>query len=826
MSPPRVKGKERLSGGAVSRPGAEPRAPGPFGRYPGPSGMVVLAVLLLAFFSPMVFGGKVFLPPDIIASQSHRPFIQEVRQAGEYPLWTPYLFSGMPSLGSLIAAPGTNPFSTALGFLGPNVKPVAYYFLIGLFTFLLLRRRGLHPFAGFFAALSFVFCAHVIGWVMAGHTSKLATCVFLPAILLLVDWLFEKPGPLPAGLLALALGLSVVTSHMQITYYSLLAAGLFMALTTINRLRSRENLAGLGQAWAFFILAAALGAGASTLLSLPVREYADFSIRGAEGAGLTREYATNWSLHPLEVLTFFIPSFLGFGGPTYWGWMPFTDAPHYMGILPLFLAVVGIALRGRQRFTLFLLVLALFALFVAFGKEFGLLYDPLFRFLPGFNKFRVPSMALVLTQLSVALLAGVGLDALLETVPEAERRRRVAVFRKVFFAFGGLLLVLGLLALMGRGLIGGRALEKLGAAGEAAAFARAGRDVPVVFAVFGFGAGLLLAWLNRKASRTLALGAVAALTTLDLWLVGAQTAHYQTPAEDADLFRPSGTVEFLKKDSELFRILPLNAPLAPSPNWWAYFRLQNAHGYHPAKLKVYQDLIDDNGALGLTKPLQRGNFNLLRLLNVKYLIIDQPGLEGALGPLLSLVHTAGGSGGPSEYTYRINGTLPRAFFVDQVRVIPDPKQLLAAMADPAWQPAAQALLLKEPGAAIQPAAGSTAVITKYAPHHIEAQLDAAGTNFLVVSEVYFPPGWTARLDDREVPIQRVDYAFRGVVVPPGRHTLRFDMRDPAYERGKTISAASYGAIALLGLAGLLLERRRRPAGGATKTAPPPGPPAA
>lgn len=817
MSRPRVKGKERAAVGAGARLAVDPPAPGPFGRYPGWTGMIVLAALLLAFFSPMVFGGKVFLPPDIIASQSHRPYLDEVRQTGAYPLWTPYVFSGMPSLGSLIAAPGTNPFSTALSFLGPNVKPVSYYFLIGLFTFLLARRRGLNPFAGFFAAVSFVFCAHVIGWVMAGHTSKLATCVFMPAILLLVDWLFERPGPLPAGLLALALGLSVVTSHMQITYYSLLVAGLFMGLTTIQRLRSGERPAGLGAAWALFALAAAVGAGASAIISLPVREYAEFSIRGGAGAGLTREYATNWSLHPAEIATFFIPSFFGFGGPTYWGWMPFTDAPQYMGILPLFLAVVGVAFRGRQRFTLFLVILALFALFVAFGREFGVLYDPLFRFLPGFNKFRVPSMALVMMQLSVALLAAIGLDALLERVPEAERQRRAALFRRVVFAFGAVLFVLGFLALVGKGMIGGRAMQKLGATGQALAFAKAGRDVPLVFAVFGIGAGLLLAWLDRRVSRTLALGAVAALTVADLWIVGAQTAHYQSGTDSTNLFQPTSTVRFLKDDPGLFRILPLNAPLAPSPNWWAYFKLQNAHGYHPAKLKLYQDLIDDNGALGLTKPLQRGNFNLLKLLNVKYLIFDQPGLDG---PFLELAHTAaGGAGAATEYTYRVNGTLPRAFFVERVRVIPDPKQLLTAMADPAWQPGAEALLLSDPGATIEPAAGATASITEYTPHRITGQVTATGTNFLVLSEVYFPPGWRATLDDREVPIHRTDYAFRGIVVPPGTHTLQLSMRDPAFEQGRTISTASYGVIALLVVAGILLERRRKPAAGA----PPAGP---
>lgn len=820
-SRPRSKSKERPAGAGGGRVIAEGPAPGLFGRFPNGSALVILALLLVAFFSPMIFGGRVFLPPDTVAPRSHHPFLEEVRKGGEYPLWTPYVFSGMPSLGSLIAAPNTNPFSAALSPLGPSLKQVAYYFLIGLFTFLLARRKKLHTFAAFFAAVAFVFGAQVIGWIMAGHTSKMATAVFMPLTLLLVDWLFDAPGPLPASLLALSLGLSIVSSHMQITYYTLMAAGLYMVVLTVLRLKDKQDVKGLGMAWGLFLVAAAVGSGASAILSLPVREYAPFSIRGGVGTpGLARDYATNWSFHPLESLAFFIPSFFGFGGQTYWGWMPFTDAPQYMGILPLFLAVVGVALRRKERFTQFLVLLALLAWVVSFGKELPLLYDPFFKFLPGFNKFRVPSMILVLTSLAVALLAALGLDALLQPVPEAERQRRVATYRKVMYGFGGVLLVLGLMALIGRGAIGARAMAQLGAAGAGEAFARAGRDVPLVFVVFGVGAGVLLAWLDRKLSRTVALGLVTVLTVADLWVVGLQTAHYQTPADDSNLFKPTPTVEFLKKDPELFRILPLNAPLAPSPNWWAYFKLQNAFGYHPAKLKVYQDLIDDQGPVGISKALSQGNFNLIRLLNVKYLILNQGGLQVPGLTLVNAVQVNGTNQGAGEYTYRVEGTLPRAFFVDTARVITDPRQVLAAMADPAWKPAGEALLSADPGVALQPANGATATITDYRPQHLKATLNATGNNLLMLSEVYFPPGWHAKLDGKVVPILRADYAFRAVVVPPGAHTLEMDFSDPAFARGKTISMAAYGLI----LAGVVVGfvTRRRPAGGAGEAAAAPG----
>lgn len=804
---------------AAPRGGMPPEPPAPelLRRHSNVAALVFLAITLLVFFAPMVFTGKVFLPPDTVASQSHRPYLEEVFKSGEYPLWTPYVFSGMPSLGSLIAAPYTNPFSFVLTPLPMNLKLVAYYFLIGLFTYFLARRRIRSPFAALFAALSFVYCAHVIGWVMAGHNSKLATAVFMPAILLLVDRLFEKPNATRGAWVALAIGLSIVTSHMQITFYSLCSAGLLLLVMTVARLRAREGAREVVLAWALFGVAILVGLGGSAVISLPVREYAHYSIRGAEGAGLTRQYATSWSFHPLEMLTFLIPAFFGFGGTTYWGWMPFTDAPSYMGILPLFLAVVGFVLRRRERFVIYLAIVGLIGLFIAFGKEFPVLYDPLFRFMPFFKQFRVPSMALVLTQLSVALLAAFGLDTLLESAGVQVREQRFRVFRNVLIGFGAALILAGAVILLGRGSLEQKAAAGIAsrfgpeaAAGEAVqALALAGRSFLLVLVFFAIGAGALWAWLSRRLSRNVALPVLLLVTLADLWLVGLKSAHYQTPGEARDVFKPTGTVEFLKRDTDLYRILPLTAPLSPSPNWWAYFRLQNAQGYNPAKLKVYQDMIDDQGPLGLVKPLNAGNFNFLRIANVRYLILGQGNVSI---PGLTLVNSARGTAPTGqvadEYTYRVNDVLPRAFFVDRCRVISGSKALLTAMADPLWNPAQEALLLNEPGSKIDPAAGATVNVTGFSPHHIKATATATGNNLLYISEVYYPVGWTARIDGRETPILRANYGFRALVVPAGTHTITMDFTDPAFRTGRMVSIASYGLIALVLVAGFLLGRRR------------------
>ena len=152
-----------------------------------------------------------------------------------------------------------------------------------------------------------------------------------------------------------------------------------------------------------------LGLFMAMWIYLPVLTYAPYSIRGAgSGGGSGFDYATAWSFSFGEMATFFIPSFYGFGGATYWGNMPFTDYPNYMGIIVLTLSLIGILFHGN-RIKWYFMITGLLALLISFGKYF-FLYEIFYDCFPYFNKFRVPAMFLILTQFSVTILAGLGLD--------------------------------------------------------------------------------------------------------------------------------------------------------------------------------------------------------------------------------------------------------------------------------------------------------------------------------------------------------------------------------------------------------------------------------
>jgi len=771
-----------------------------------------LALLLVIFFAPVFFAGKTFEAPDQIASVAHQPYIKEAFASSgsllqRYPLWTPYIFGGMPSFGSLIAAPYTNPMSLLLTPIHGVFKVITYYLLLGLFTWLYLRRHGLSVVASLFGAVSFVFCAHVITMIMFGHNSKIATLIFLPLVLLATDEIWRAPSLRWVSILALAVGTMLVSSHLQIAYYTLFASGIFLIVATVFAIRAKDGAFAMLRRWIAWGVGLGLGIMASSVIFLSVHEYAAHSIRGGTEGGLKYDYATNWSFHPLEMITWVLPSFMGFGKASYWGWMPFTDFPHYMGILVLLLALFTVVTWPRDRVNVFLVVLACLALLLAFGRHVPLLYNLFFEVIPYFNKFRVPSMMLVLLQFAMACLAAFGLDGLLKATG-AERAVYWRRLRKLTFVLGGAAAFIGILVLAG--VLDNTMAMKLAAnsgtygvpPASAPAFARqqlaqikgmVGRDVAVVLLALVLGTLLLRARLRGNMTAAAAGVGILVLTVLDLWNVDSRPAHYY-PRGRGQTFQPTQAVNFLKQDQEHYRILPLTGD-GLNNNWFAYFKVPSILGYHPAKLKIVQDVIDDQGPVGIVKTLRAGNFNVVSMLNMKYLVAEQ---EIQVGPLETVFRG-------DQFVMRNNAYLPRLWFVDRARVIADTNEQLATLADSTWKPREEALVFQSPGA-IDPGSSGTAEITTYEPRELRARVNSPGNSLLVLSEIYYDAGWKAWLDEKPVPIQRVDYLLRGVVVPSGAHELRMRFDPGSFKAGITLSVLAY-SLCLLALAGSFVQRR-------------------
>ena len=264
-------------------------------------------------------------------------------------------------------------------------------------------------------SVAFMITPFMITMAVFGHGSQLMTAAYIPWAILFTIKLWETPNLINCGLLALTLGFQLQRAHAQIAYYTWLMVGFYFLVMIVYEIKNSYDPKTLLSRFTIALIACALGIGISLLIYLPAMDYTPFSVRGGSSSGGSDySYATGWSFHPIEMLTFLIPSAFGFGGPLYWGYMPFTDYPNYMGIIILLLAIIGI-INKKGIVKWYLITASLLALFISFGRHFSLVYDIFFNLFPYFDKFRVPHMILILVQFNVAIFAAFGMDYILKT---------------------------------------------------------------------------------------------------------------------------------------------------------------------------------------------------------------------------------------------------------------------------------------------------------------------------------------------------------------------------------------------------------------------------
>ena len=813
---------------------------------------VALAVAVLIFLRGTLFGGGIFFASDNIASGSFVPYLEAAKKNGEYPLWLPYIFSGLPSYASLLITGDrwwdvimvvfyaiTNGFGAV--FKSDAARVGSYYILYGIGMFLLMRSKQQSRFVAFFTAFAAVFSTFVIVWVMIGHNTKPMALMTFPYILICLEKLRERFSWLYAAALIVITHILVESTHVQMAFYGVCCFGLYIVFEIISRLIKKEAISGVLRAAGILAVAGGLSFAMASDRYLSVMEYTQYSTRGtapiekAVGqkqdatGGFDYEYATNWSFSPQEMMTFVVPNYFGFGKmkvgeevqSTYWGQMPFTDAANYMGIGVLALALFGCWHWRRDTFVQFLFATAIFALLLSFGKNLPLLYNFFFNLVPNFNKFRAPQMALALTQFAVPILAGYGITGLLGQRSATDPLRRKAVERK-WLLFGVGASVLFLLAGLAFSAVGKEPYIK--AVGEATTEQYQGvlaqvRDNPQQLAAYKeriaqiasergtqiYGlmiddwyltaflgvAFMLTVWLlvRETLPEWLGFSLLALFLVIDLWRVSSRPMEISKQNYEQSVFRKTDAISFIQNDKSLFRVADFNQ----SPNVMAYFGLQHIHGYHSAKLRIYQDLLDvagNGGGSVIANPF------LWNLMNVKYLISDRPLMEG--------MQPAFKSQESQTLVYENPSVLPRAFLVNRAEV---GKQIdiLQHLKNGDFAPLEVAYLEKPLPQPLDTVAGdmmehiNRVKSTAFKNETIQFEVNAPGNNLLFMSEVYYPAGWKAYIDGKETEIYKTNYAFRSVLVPKGKHVVEMRFTSERFGVGKNISlVCNVLVIALLG----------------------------
>jgi hypothetical protein len=737
--------------------------------------------------------------------------MEYIRTAHEIPRWYPHIFSGMPSLGSLLYSPFYpvrfihDIFRGLLDFFMPIF--VLRHLLCGVWAYILLRGFTRTRTGSLIGAIIYTFPPYLIALTAAGHGGKLSTASYLPLLLLATVRLFRSRNLLNIALLALVTGLMLLAQHPQIACYGFLMIGFFVLYKIITSLPGKRLPGGIPVFVLLVALAISLGFCLSAILYMPVMEYTPHSIRGSHDTANQYDYATSWSFHPKEIATFFIPSFFGFGGETYWGAMPFTDYPNYFGIVAMILALTGF-IFSRRRSRCFFLFLALFALFVSFGKHFNAVYNLLYFHLPYFSSFRVPVLILVLLILSVSSLAAMGIEFLEEHSSGSRKtqgghnaHKNSTTFKRFLSVTAVLFGIFAITVILMQRRIGASIGDHFSAMGVSSEIT--GRIVSVCMKLLVrdtikmitlAGATLCALYLTSRriiGFRLLSL-LLFVLVIADIFSVNSKLRFKKTTENAIDMhFAETDVVRFLKEDDEYFRILPLASQT--SSNWYGYHGISSIGGYNPAKLQIYNDILEK---------LTLANQNVIDMLNTKYLVST-----GAIDhPDFTLVFE-----GTSGKVYENRRFLPRAFLISKIRVIDDPDLLLDALKSPSFDPSKEALLDQPPPFEVKPGECGAIEITELTPHSVTARAEIKNPCLMVLSEVYFHPGWRCLVNGREQEIYRANYILRSIFLRPGLHSIEFIFSPDSYRKGKTLTFLSAGIIIVLfGFHyGITYRRRRR-----------------
>lgn len=807
---------------------------------------VGIFLIIAVIFCKPALEGKVLSQTDVSHWKGMAQDLFNYKEKhGNYPLWNNNLFGGMPAYQ--IAMEAANPITPVyfhqlfMLFMG---KPIGYFFLLCIGFYFLSQVIGTKSWIGILGSIAYAYATYDPVILSAGHDTKMQAMGYMPALLGALWLIYKKEYWWGAALTALFGYLLIAMNHLQVTYYFLLMAG-FMTIGFIIQWIKQKNYRHMGISLALAISMGLLSVGPNIVSLATTKDYSNATMRGnavmldstgkaKERKGLETDYAFYYGSYGMaETYTFLVPGIYGgssgggelsnnsnfakkavemgipedqaenFAGsmPTYWGPQPMTSGPVYFGAIICFLFILGMVyLKTWHRW--WILAVCLLAVVMSWGSNFLSFNTFLFNNLPLYNKFRAPSIILILPQLLFPLL---GMMALQQFLFE-EKNKAVAfaglkksVYITGAFLLGAVLLYFSFDYAGKDDSIKNMLAQSLGGNQEAAnGFYNAlkedrrslfGSDLLRSLLFIAAAIGLLWLAVKEKLKAIYVLIAIIVLSSADLFSVGKRYLNERN-FQDAEVvnegqFAPTAIDQQILSDTTRPRVL--NLTVDPYTDAITAYHHRSVGGYHPAKLSIYQDLI------GFQLAKQPINMSVLNMLNTRYVIVPNPQ-----------------NGQPS---LQVNpSALGHAWFVKGIQFQKDAGEVMKAMNQ--FSPADTAIVEEQYKNAIPftPVYDSTASIRQILNDNdiVRYQSTSSSNQFAVFSEIFYDRGWKATIDGKEAPIVKVNYVLRGLAIPAGNHEIVFEFKPASYYNSAKIAVITSAPIwILLILAAFFSLRKKR-----------------
>ena len=793
---------------------------------------VIAFIILAGIYASPILQGKKLSQHDITMSLagSHES-TEFTKQTGEIAWWTNSMFGGMPAF--MIHGKYPNSIGSTIGGQLMNVLPtpinMIFLMMLGMYILLIVLRASVWQ--AILGAIAFAFCSLNMVLIPAGHTSKVIALAYAPMVAAGAVLCFRGKYLLGAALTALFMSLELYANHVQITYYFGLFLAGYILVQIIEHIKS-----GQIKPLIFSLLAfgggAMIGLGNHTMRLWSNAVYSAETIRGKSEltsnvqskGGLDRDYAFQWSYGIGETGTLLIPNFygganggslggkksetlkamvnagipeenaMGFAehGYSYWGEQPGVGGPVYAGAIIMFLFVLGAFLiKGNTKW--WLVITAIIFVMFSWGKNFPALNYLMFDYFPVYNKFRGVTSIMSLVQLALVTLAILTLKQIGEQKPTFKDLKKPFVYSLALTA--GLALIFALIPTLflsfkssndanmqitGDKSVDSQILRAIVSDRESLMRSDAFRSLVLIL----LAAGLIWAWISNKIKDFVFYPVLILLVIFDMFGVDKRyfnNDNFVSKSESEDVFAPTALDTQILQDKSIYRVLDGASQQGFSNDSKASYYHKSLGGYHGAKLRRYQEVIENQ--------FSKNNMAVFNMLNTKY--FTQPAQQQGGQPTVAQNPDACGN----------------AWFVKEFKLVKNADEEMKSLDK--FNPKQTAFIdqrFADQVNNLKIAFDSTAnsiKLTDYKLNLMTYESNAKTDQLAIFSEIYYRGNldWKAYVDGVYKPHLRANYILRGMVVPAGKHKIEFKFMPESVAKGNTVDLiASILMVGLLGLA--------------------------